>query len=193
MKIARYAVTILFSAAMLFAVSTGYNFDNTVDFSKYKTYRWVELKGGAEKLNEIERGQVKAALEKALAAKGLQRIDSENADLCIGYQLGFTQDQEYTTFNSGGPWGYGPGWGRGWGWGGGMGGISQTTKQTILVGSMLLDLYETSGKKLVWQGRVSGTLHPNDKPEKRLKNLDKALAKMMKNYPPKEFLKKQKG
>lgn len=186
MKIWRYAAAVALSTALLFAVSTGYNYDNSADFSKYKTYRWVEIKGGSEKLNDIERSQVRGAIEKALAAKGLQLTSNEDADICVGFQVGFSEDQEYTTFNSGGPWGYGPGWGRGWGWGwGGAGGISQTTKQTIIVGTLLLDLYETAGKKLVWQGRVSGTVNPNNKPEKRLKNLDKALAKMMKPYPPK--------
>lgn len=188
MKLRYLPATFLVGAVALYGVDVGYNFDRSADFAKYKTYRWVELKGGPDKLNEIERQQVKEALEKALAAKGLQpTADEASADLAVGYQVGFAQNQEYTTFNSGGPWGYGPGWGPGWGWGwGGGGGISQTTSQTVTTGTLLLDMYDHPGKKLVWQGRVSGTVDPSRKPEKRLKNLDKALAKMMKNYPPKE-------
>jgi hypothetical protein len=36
----------------------------------------------------------------------------------------------------------------------------------------------------VWRGSASKTLDPKAKPEKRQKNLGKAMAKMFKNYPP---------
>jgi hypothetical protein len=39
---------------------------------------------------------------------------------------------------------------------------------------------------LVWRGTVSKTLDPTAKPEKRQKNLEKAVEKMLKNYPPKK-------
>jgi hypothetical protein len=37
---------------------------------------------------------------------------------------------------------------------------------------------------LVWRGVASKTIDPKAKPEKRQKNLDKAVAKLLKNYPP---------
>jgi hypothetical protein len=37
---------------------------------------------------------------------------------------------------------------------------------------------------LVWRGVASKALDPKASPEKRQKNLDKAVAKLMKNYPP---------
>jgi len=38
--------------------------------------------------------------------------------------------------------------------------------------------------KIVWRGVASKTLDAKAKPEKRQKNLKKAVAKLMKNYPP---------
>ena len=38
---------------------------------------------------------------------------------------------------------------------------------------------------VVWRGVVSGTIDPNQKPDKREKKLNKALTKLFKNYPPK--------
>jgi hypothetical protein len=78
-------------------------------------------------------------------------------------------------------WGYGRGWGYGYG---GGGGISTATTSTIPIGQLDLDMYDPTEKKLVWRGSVSKTLDPKAKPEKVQKNLAKAAAKLLKNYPP---------
>ncbi len=181
----RWAVIICIAALSACSFKTGYNFDREANFSKYKTYKWVDVKGGTDKLNDIERRQVEAALERSLAAEGFTKTDSDTADIYAGYQVGFQADQQYTTFNSGGPWGYGGGWGPGWGYGWGGGGISQTTSQTILTGTLVLDMYDREAKKLVWRGQVAGTVDPSRAQDQRLKRLDQAVQDMMKNYPPK--------
>jgi hypothetical protein len=45
-------------------------------------------------------------------------------------------------------------------------------------------MYDSQKHDLVWRGAASKTLDPDAKPEKRQKNLDKAVAKLLKNYPP---------
>ena len=47
-------------------------------------------------------------------------------------------------------------------------------------------MYHASAKSLVWRGTATKTLDPKAKPEKQQKNLAKAVAKMLKNYPPKK-------
>jgi hypothetical protein len=47
-------------------------------------------------------------------------------------------------------------------------------------------MYASGEKKLVWRGTASKTLDPKAKPEKRQKNLQKGVAKLLKNYPPKK-------
>jgi Domain of unknown function (DUF4136) len=90
-----------------------YNFDNTTDFSKFKTYKWVALKDAAP-VNAITDKQIKGALDSTFAQKGLTKVEGDNAaDLLIGYQLGISTEQQFTSFNTG--WSYGPGWyGGGW-------------------------------------------------------------------------------
>ena len=46
-------------------------------------------------------------------------------------------------------------------------------------------MYDSAGKQLVWRGMASKQIDPKAKPEKRQKNLDKGMAKLLKNYPPK--------
>jgi hypothetical protein len=46
-------------------------------------------------------------------------------------------------------------------------------------------MYDPAKKQLVWRGTATKTLDPKAKPEKRQKNLAKAMTKLFKNYPPK--------
>ena len=47
-------------------------------------------------------------------------------------------------------------------------------------------MYDSAKKELVWRGVASKTIDPKAKPEKQQKNIDKAVAKLLKNYPPKK-------
>jgi Domain of unknown function (DUF4136) len=175
-------VLLLAGAGTALAQDVRYNFDKSANFSGFKTYKWVEIKG-ATQLSDLADKQVKSAVDAELAKKGLTKSDSDSADLYIGYQAGVGTEKEYTSFDSGG-WGYGPGW-HGGGWYGGGGGITTGQTSTIYVGQLALDMYATSPKALVWRGVASKTLDTKAKPEKQQKNLAKAVAKVLKNYPPK--------
>jgi hypothetical protein len=169
---------LLAAASPALAQDVRYNFDKQADFSAYKTYKWVDIKGAT--LGDLLDRQLKAAVDAELAKKGLTKSNTDSADLMIGYQAAVGQEKEYTSFDSG--YGYGPGWGGGWY--GGAGGMTTGTTSTIYVGQLALDMYASSPKALVWRGNASKTLDEKAKPEKQQKNLEKAVAKMLKNYPP---------
>jgi len=156
-----------------------YNFDKNTDFSKFKTYHWVSIKD-AQKVDDLIDKQIKEAIDTELAKKGLTKVDTENADLAVGYQTAIGTEKQFTSFNDAG---YGSGWYRG-GWYGTGGGMTTGQTSTIYIGQLALDMYDTANKDLVWRGTASKTLDPNAKPDKRQKNLEKAVAKLVKNYPP---------
>jgi len=173
-------VMILLAAGSAVGQDVRYNFDRSTEFSKFKTYKWVTLKDAA-RVNDLTEKQIMAAVDAQLATKGLSKVDRDNADLYIGYQAAVGQEKEFTSFSS--DWGYGGGWyGGGW-YGPGM---STTTGQTstIYIGQLALDMYDSANHALVWRGVASKTLDPKAKPEKQAKNLNKAVAKLLKNYPP---------
>jgi len=172
-------VLLLASAGAAFAQDVRYNFDQEANFGSFKTYKWVVIKG-ASQLSDLADRQVKAAVDAELAKKGLTKTDADTADLYIGYQAGVGQEKQYTSFDTG--WGYGPGWHGGW-YGGG-GGMTTGTTSTIYIGQLALDMYEAQPHKLVWRGVASKTIDTEAKPEKQQKNLAKAVAKMLKKYPP---------
>ncbi|HEY3706175.1 MAG TPA: DUF4136 domain-containing protein [Terracidiphilus sp.] len=171
---------VVLSASTLLAQDVRYNFDKSTDFSKYKTYKFVQMKDAAQ-VNDIVDKQIKDAVDVQLGQKGLTKTDGDTADLYVGYQAGIGQEKQFTSYDSG--WGYGPGWGRG-GWYGGGGGMTTGQTSTIYIGQIAVDMYDSAQKDLVWRGTVSKTIDPKAKPEKQQKNLTKAMTKMFKNYPP---------
>ena len=185
----RIALTLAFLVALALApglaVATasaqdvGYNAMPGADFSKYKTYKWVKIEG-AQYPDQITDAQIKSAIDGQLGSKGLTKTEDDAADLYIGYQIAIDKEKQWNAYNMGG----GPGWGWGAGYGGYGGGTTTATSSTITIGTLGLDFYDRSVKQLVWRGRASKTIDPNAKPEKRQKNLNKAMTKLLKNYPP---------
>ena len=167
-------------AVSAFAQDVRYNFDRNADFSQYKTYRWVQVKEGGQ-LPQLAERQFQGAVDAELAKKGFTKVEGD-ANLLIAYQAAINKEKQFSSYSSG----FGPGWGYGGGWGGGWGGSSITTGQTttIQVGAIGLDIYDAGKQQLVWRGEASKTLDTKAKPEKVQKNLNKAVAKLLKNYPP---------
>jgi hypothetical protein len=174
------ASVLLLGATMAAAQDVRYNFDKESDFSRFKTYAWVEMKS-APKVSSIVDNQIKSTVDAELAKKGLTKASQDSADVLIGYQAGVAQEKQLTSYDAG--WGYGPGW-RG-GWYGAGGGMSTSSTSTINIGQLALDMYDAKGHTLVWRGVVSKTLDENAKPDKQQKNLTKSVTKLLKDYPPK--------
>jgi len=167
-------------ASGAWAQDVRYNFAKDAKFSDYRTYKWVDIKG-SDKFDEIVQKQIKADLEAELASKGLTKTDSDDADLYIGYQTAIGTEKQFNSYSTG--WGMGPGWGGGW-YGGKTSETTTGSTSTIYVGQLGLDMYDSKGKNLVWRGVVSKTIDPKAKPDKQEKNIKKAVAKLLKNYPP---------
>jgi len=51
-------------------------------------------------------------------------------------------------------------------------------------GIQSVDVYGAANKQLVWTERATKTLSPSKNQQKDLNNLDKAIAKLVKNFPP---------
>jgi uncharacterized protein DUF4136 len=169
------------AASTSFGQDVRYNFDSKSNFSQFKTYKWVTLKDAAG-VNDLVDKQIMDAVDAELATKGLTKITEDSANLYIGYQVGVDKEKQFTSFSS--DWGYGGGWYGGWyGRGGGMSTTTGSTS-TIYVGQLALDMYDAANHSLVWRGLASKTINPKAKPDKQQKNLAKAVAKLLKNYPP---------
>jgi hypothetical protein len=154
-----------------------YNFLAGTNFAKYQTYKWVRVPN-AQYPNQILDAQIMQAIDAQMAAKGLTKTEN-NPDLYICYQAAVNQEKQWNSYSTGGDnWGWG-GWG---GWGGMQ--TTTTTSSTINIGTLNLDMYDVASKQQVWRGQASKTLGSGKNPDKVQKNLNKAMQKMFKNYPP---------
>ena len=171
------AVFVLMGMMLLFAgnlsaqqVKTDY--DRSANFGKYKTYSWEQVKTQ----DPLYVDRIKSAVNAALAAKGWTQVASGGDASIIAIEM--TQNQQ--TLNT-----FYDGFGGGWGWrrfGGGGFGEATTTTETYKVGTLVVDLFQTKSEKLIWRGVSSDTLSNNS--DKNIKNLNKGVEKMFKQFPP---------
>jgi len=176
MKLQR-AVFVLMGMALLFAgalsaqqVKTDY--DRSANFGQYKTYSWEQVKTK----DTLDVDRIKNAVNVALTAKGWTQVESGGDVSIVAMEITQNQQTLNTFYN---------GFGGGWGWrrfGGGGFGQATTTTETYKVGTVVVDLFDTKTKQLVWRGAASDTLSNNS--DKNIKNLDKGVEKMFKNFPP---------
>ena len=188
MKRKRFLIGITLSALLLWCASASaqdvkYNFLPGTDFAKYRTYKWVRVPK-AEYPNQILDAQIMQAIDAQLGLKGLTKTEGDSPDLYVVYQAAVNQEKQWNSYSTdmGGGWGYGR-WG---GWGGYGGGMSTTTttSSTINIGTINVDLYDVATKNQIWRGAASKTLGSGKDPAKVNKNLNKAMAKLFKKYPP---------
>jgi hypothetical protein len=153
-------------AMTAFAQDVQFDYDRSTNFNAYKTYQWVDtnpIQVGDQLLDK----NIKRAVDAQLAGKGLRRVES-GGDLLIGYQTAISKEKQFAGLPSGPPW-----WGN-----------TRVTSSTIEIGKLVIVLFDPASKQLVWRGSASKTLDINEDPDKNYRNLEKAMAKLFKNYPP---------
>lgn len=156
------------AGTMVLAQDVKYNYDTEADFTKYKTYKWVEIKGAAYP-DELTDRQIRSAFEAELTTKGFSKSEEEGAELYVAYQIAVQQEKQLNA------------WGGGWRFGGGT-----VTTTTINVGQLVFDAYDPVTQHLIWQGSATKSMHPSDDPEKNQKNLQKAVHRLLEHFPPKK-------
>ena len=73
------AALLLVTAGTLAAQDVRYNFMPRTDFSKYRTYKWVNIRGAHP--DQIMDPEIKQSVDSQLASKGMTKTDSDQADL----------------------------------------------------------------------------------------------------------------
>jgi Domain of unknown function (DUF4136) len=197
-------LALLFRLACARGQDTHYNYDRGANFQSYRTYQWVDLQsapngpskadvpaglpnlpvgpplmaGSTVSDDQLLDQDIKRAVDAQLAEKGLTKVD-KGGDLLVGYQARIREEKSINLWGSGanGFWGGGPYWG---------GGLSSVQGQTstIPIGTLVVGLYDPARKQLIWRGDGSKSVDLKKDPNKNYNNLQKAMVKLFKNYPP---------
>ncbi|WP_298931028.1 DUF4136 domain-containing protein [uncultured Ramlibacter sp.] len=150
------------------------DFDPAATFSSYKTYSWLSKPTGGSPLAQQ---RIVDGIDARLKAKGWTL--SPSGDVRIAANVTAQEKQDYTTYYSG--MGYGMGW-RGYGYGAGPG-MATTSVYTYEVGTLVVDMFDTSTKRAIWRGHASGVLPDN--PDKMAALLQASLDQLFADFPPK--------
>jgi len=149
-------------AAGAYAPNISTDADPSASFSAYKTYLWtmgtpsVELRGEQ---------RIRSAVDAQLSAKRFRLATDETPDIYIATHV-LTHDDPQVIATGFGPWGSG----------------GTIDVKTLVQGTLVVDMYDATTKKMVWRGVATDTA--GDKPSTNTSNINKALAQMFQHYPP---------
>jgi hypothetical protein len=193
-KLLTFFTTFLLMVLCAYGQEVHYNYARGTNFAGYKTYQWVDVPSEANvkiedsgqltglshvaSQDQLVAQDIRRAVDEQLAQKGLNRVE-KNGDLQISYHAVVRAEKGVNLSGSG--WSPGRGWGSAGGW---WDASVQGQTSSIPVGTLVIDLYDSAAKRLIWRGDVSKTIDLNKDPNKNYKNLQKAMAKLFKNYPP---------
>jgi hypothetical protein len=145
------------------------DFDHACDFSRYQTYEWLPSPK-VDFLNQLMQSRLIGFIEEVLAAKRLRRVET-GGDLLVNFQMNVRQEKIYTTLTNGFAWD--------WGWGSE---IATTTEQVITLGTLTVDVVDSHGNRLVFEGVSTAPI--SSKPAHNTKRLAKVVSEIFEKYPP---------
>lgn len=135
-----------------------FDYDVKADFSRYKTYLWIDCERPAN--SKLNHEAVIAMVNRRLAVIGLIRVDKQQADLYLSYR-GEIEDcvsYEVDNFSNGG-----------------------TIERKHQEATLTLKLIEATTSRLIWVGRGTYTL--SNKPADNGRRIHHAITKILKKYP----------
>lgn len=154
--------------ALVAFASVRTDYSHSTDFGQYHTYSWIKVEAG----NPLWTDRITQAVNSALSAKGWQQVPS-GGDASVSAMGATHTEQALQTFYDG--------FGGGWFWRG-FDGTATTTVENIPVGTLVVDIFDSKTKRLIWRGTANDTL--SSKPEKNEHKLDKSVADMFEHFPP---------
>jgi hypothetical protein len=144
-------------------------FDQTADFSKYKTFaiREGQLNSRNPALNsDLVKKQIEADIQNDLTAKGLTLVTSGPSDLNVRYTFGAARKTEIEAYPAG--W-YGMG--------------TRYVRVPYAEGTLVIDLRDPTTRSLVWRAIAAEDKSDASKIEGKINDMVK---KSVDKYPPKK-------
>jgi len=171
------SITLLaFLVSSCASVRVTQNYDSQVDFTKFKTFFIMPTPGQMDvTISPADKQRILSSVAQEMKSRGYSQNEangnlSVSVFLILDNKTGYTS---YTNYYSYGGYGYYSSFGYGYGGGG--------YQYTIKEGTLIIDIFDTNTKQLVWQGIGAGTV--SDDPIQRQKGIPKAITKIFWGYP----------
>jgi hypothetical protein len=172
----KLSIASLLLASGLWGQKVEVGYDKNTDFSQYRSYSWMREIAAQRPVLAMH---IVGTIDEELMKKGLQKVES-NSDLLldcnggIDPQGGFaTSDPTYSAWG-----GIPPPDANVWG-----GTMTPVPLAMVQEGVLVVHMLDAKEKRLVWQAKVKTHLDYEHK-EKALEQVNKAVARLFKKYPP---------
>jgi hypothetical protein len=161
-----------------FAQKVSLKYDKAIDFSKFKTYAWVQGTPVADPRLDL---YIKGAVDGMLTKKEMRKVAPDQADIFLTYHAATDGDvnansfQDPTAITTGTAlpgqtiWDSAPAMGASAGF--------------IRKGTISFEMFDRSQHQMIWSSRASAKL--KEKRGERFDQLDQSMIKIFDGYPPK--------
>jgi hypothetical protein len=155
------------------------DYDADFDFSSLRHYAWLPAVPGQRTdprvHNDLIDARVRAAVDRALGARGFGQVPEPEADFFVNYYLLLDTRLDVRTLNS--SFGYGTHLWR-----------SSAGTQTVVTeyerGTLIVDVLAAHERRLVWRGSTNARLGSSTTAERRTQLINEAVETVMSRFPP---------
>ena len=148
------------------------DFDKSVDFSRLRTYDWAPREESATSdpraENSLLISRIRTAVERELSAMGYRKAATGDPDFLVGH-LVTTQTRFPPSFKDAG-------------WQSGL----PTEVDQYEEGTLILDLIDPNGMRLMWRGTATTPLDESAGPRQREATINEAVQSILKRFPPQQ-------
>jgi len=144
-----------------------------VDFSAYRTYRWVSAPpevtlGHSRTPRELLDWRIRNGIEGQLAARGYQQVPSGNADIVVAYHLDIRETntesvRDYIDYRQSG----------------GQEGMQEAYVFGYQEGTLVIEAVDGATRRLVWHSAAGPLLNPEAEQDR----VREAVQRMMERFP----------
>jgi hypothetical protein len=158
------------------SVSVKTDYDQSVDFSGFKTYNWDSdhaIRGDTLAREPILRKRIKNAVDQVLQSKGFRLEPSGAVDFTVVIHAGVEERMRVNYWGTSGwydPW---------WGPYGGHVDVSYYTQ-----GTLVIDVVDADTRELAWRGLGEGLVREYSDNEKREADIRNTVTEILKSFPP---------
>ncbi len=149
------------------------------DFSRFRSFQYQDGTNTVAVADPLAHQRIVSSLRRNMTAAGLTEVESD-ADVMVTYHGSTDRQIEFRTTYTGGS-----NWSRSR-WGprhSGVGFSSSTTRPTTVTqGTLVIDIWEVAGNRLVWRGVVSRSLSSN--PSRNTAEINRGIDAAFRRFPP---------
>jgi hypothetical protein len=163
------SVLLLCLTAAAFAQDVHVTYNHGIDFTQFHTYAWGQMPKPSQVKNPQLAKETQNQLNATLTGKSLHMVAlTAKPDLILTISGASKEKTLYSNYDPSGTVL--------------TAGTDYGTPEQQLIGALVVDLYDTNAKKLVWRGTAVGVMNQKSL-EKNKELLDKAVSKMFDKFP----------